>query len=262
MRCRKLVVMDWNPKYTDHWCFDLEGQPNTFFTHSTYKQNKHLEKSVIRTIEGYCPWHFDDLHLPENKRRPNKENIESRTADKYRWLVYGEGIRAAQEGVIFPDVTWIDHFPKDCELIYYGIDFGYTNDPTAITKVGRNGNKLYIELLHYHPTENSNILIPVLDNIIGKDRVIWCDSADPGMISDLRKVGFKAFAVNKFPGSIKYGIDLMKRFEMYIVSNKFAKQEQAGYIYKTIQGIRTNEPEDKYNHMWDSARYACIANIR
>ena len=53
MRCEMMEIYDWNPKYTQHWCFDMEGNPNTFFTHSTYKDNQHLKVAVRKKIESY-----------------------------------------------------------------------------------------------------------------------------------------------------------------------------------------------------------------
>ena len=129
MRCRKLMVLDWNPKYTQHWCFKLEGQANVHFTHSTYRNNKHLEQSVINKIESYCPWNFDDLELPEKKRRPHPDNVRLGTEDAYRWSVYGEGIRCAPEGLIFKNVVYDDMWPENIAPVL-GLDFGFTVDPS------------------------------------------------------------------------------------------------------------------------------------
>ena len=87
MRCRKMMIMDWNPKYVKHWAFNLEGQPDVYFTHTTYKNNKHLEKSIVTEIESY---------------EPTAHNIEMGTSDPFRWKVYGQGLRAANEQLIFP----------------------------------------------------------------------------------------------------------------------------------------------------------------
>ncbi len=89
MRCRKLVIMDWNPKLTKHWVFNYEGKPNVLFTHSTYKDNKHLEKTVVDGIESYNP--------------EIKENVKNGTANLFRWKVYGLGLRADREGNVFND---------------------------------------------------------------------------------------------------------------------------------------------------------------
>lgn len=261
MRCRKLIVMDWNPKYTEHWCFDLEGQPNVFFTHSNYKNNKHLQQSVVQEIESYCPWNFEDLHLPESERRPNEENIKNKTANKVRWLVYGEGIRASFEGLVFPNVTYIDSFPQ-VEREFYGLDFGYTNDPSALVKVGINGKNIYLQKLLYQPTNNALILF----NLI-KDKIttrVWCDSADPGMVGDLQQLGLQAHGAKKWPGCIKYRVDLINRYNIHIVRDSDFEKEQKNYFYREINGIKTNEPDpnSKYCHLWDATGYACQHELR
>lgn len=269
MRCRKLMVLDWNPKYTQHWCFALEGQPNVHFTHSTYKNNKHLEKSVVNKIESYCPWHFDDLQLPEKKRRPHLANIKNGTADKYRWQVYGEGIRSAADGIIFEHVTWIDQFPN--MVFTYTIDFGFTTDPTAICKYAENEHNIYIELLLYEPTENAD-LIHDYANVTGMDIKLptTADSSDKytgenkgtvEMVRDLKLKGWRISKVSKTK-SIMYWLASMKTKKIHIIRNTnahHARKEQENYMMKKVNGIAINQPIDKYNHMWDSARYGHIA---
>jgi PBSX family phage terminase large subunit len=269
MRCRKLMVYDWNPKYTQHWCFNLEGQPNVHFTHSTYKNNKHLEQSVINTIEAYCPWNFEDLHLPEKQRRPHLINIKNGTADKYRWQVYGEGIRSAPEGLIFQHVTWIDEFPD--MGFSYGLDFGFTTDPTSLVKYAETSNNIFIELLLYEPTENAELIHDfALTNGINIRIPVTADSSDKytsekkgtvEMVVDLRKKGWNISKVSKTK-SIMYWLGSMKKKKIHIIKNHLyshARKEQENYVMKVINGIAINQPVDKWNHMWDSARYAHIA---
>ena len=85
MRCKMLFVGDWNPKCTDHWAFGFEGQPNTFYTRTTYRNNKHCPPAIVRELESYCPWEIADLDLPEAERRPNIANIEAGTVDPFMW---------------------------------------------------------------------------------------------------------------------------------------------------------------------------------
>jgi PBSX family phage terminase large subunit len=255
MRCRKLMVMDWNPKYTQHWCFDLEGQPNVHFTHSTYNNNKHLEQSVINKIEGY---------------EPTPENINAGTADEYRWKVYGLGIRSAPEGLIFQYVTYIDSFPDTGYS--YGLDFGFTTDPTSLVKYAEDNNNIWIELLLYEPTENADLIHNfALTNNINISIPTTADSSDKytgenkgtvEMVRDLKRKGWAVSKVNKTK-SIMYWLTSMKAKKIHIVKNRlysYAKKEQENYRMKLINGIAINQPIDKFNHMWDSARYAHIAN--
>ena len=263
MRCRKLVVMDWNPKYTDHWCFELEGQPNVHFTHSTYKNNKHLEQSIIKTIEGYNPWHPEDLHLPIEKRRAHPVNVPNKTADLVRHQVYAMGVRCSPQGAVFPDVTWIDAFPKDYEREFFGIDFGFTNDPTAVCRVAIKGRDLFFQNMFYTPTDNVLKLIDPLRKIIG-DKTAWADLADRGMISDLQVAGLNVYAAKKFPGCIAYRIDIIKRYNIHIVRDSFFRKEQENYFYREVNGIKLNEPDPQstHCHLWDAAGYACQHELR
>jgi PBSX family phage terminase large subunit len=270
MRCRKLMVYDWNPKYTQHWCFNLEGQPNVHFTHSTFRNNKHLEQSVINKILSYCPWDFNDLELPEKKRRPNIVNIENGTADKYRWQVYGEGIRSAPEGLIFEHVTWIDEFPDIG--FSYTLDFGFTTDPTVLNKYAEDTHNIWIEPLLWESTENADLIHEfALANKIDIKLPTTADSADKytgenkgtvEMVSDLRIKGWNISKVSKTK-SVMYWLTSMKKKKIHIVKNhnySKARKEQENYIMKKINGIAINQPIDKFNHMWDSARYGHIAN--
>jgi len=262
MRCEEVFAMDWNPKFTDHWAFGFEKRNNCLFTHSTYKNNKHLPQSIINDIEGYNPYHPEDLDKPKKQRRPHPVNVEAGTSDEYRYEVYALGLRAARKGLIFPDVTWIREFPDHVEKIAYGMDFGYTNDPTAIVKAGVHGNDLFLELLLYEPTENIDILEPLYSNLIGKKDRCWCDSENPAMISDLRKAGHLALGVRKFKGSIVYGIDLIKRYKIHIVVSNEARKEQENYSWKMFNGFNLNVPIDKHNHFWDASRYVCLSEFR
>jgi len=247
MRCKRFWWLDYNPKVTDHWIYDrLFKREDVKVVYSTMLDNPHISKWERKKIIGYEP-------IPEN--------IAAGTSDDYMWKVYGLGQRAARQGLVFHEVTWIDTFPTDIETIVFGMDFGYTNSPTAIAKVGRNGRNLYIQNLFYTPVDNASDLSAVIQEI-GITQPIWADSADPGMISDLRHKGLKVFAVNKFSGSIKYGIDLMKQFKIHAVRDVDLRKEFENYRWREIGGISLNEPEDEYNHAIDAARYAILSNFR
>lgn len=271
LRCTKLMIFDWNPKYTLHWIFKWENRPFVYFTKTTYKNNKHLEQSIITEIESESPWNLDDLHLPKDQRRPNEENIQNETVNEWHFEVYGMGIRANKSGLVFPNVNWITELPESYDAKYYGLDFGFTNDPTALTEIRVKKNAenekidVYCKLLIYEPTRDSDVLLNLIEMIDPniRDFQICSDSADGGfMISDLRRKGFNIIAASKPAGSILYGIDLMHRVILHIVKNKHAISEQENYCYITVNGIATNEPCDKFNHMWDSIRYVAMTLIR
>lgn len=252
MRCKLLNILDWNPRYTQHWAFELEGQPDVFFTHTTFRDNKHVPPAVARRILGY---------------EPTPENIAAGTADDWRWKVYGLGIRAAQEGLVFPNITWIDEFPDDCEYLSYGVDFGFTNDPTAIVKVGIKGRNLYIKELYYAPCDDPQVLYTILAHVapeimIHDSRIVAiADTADryakvpDGMVQALMMRGVNIFKARKYSGSIMDGITRMKEFAMHCVDTRNMRSEAGAYVWGSINGVPLNMPVDKNNHLWDAARY-------
>lgn len=251
MRCSELCVMDWNPRYTQHWCFDLEQRADTIFCHSTYKDNKHLADTIRKGIEDY---------------EPTPENIAKGTADEWRWNVYGLGVRAAMEGLVYPDVDWIADFPDDCDFVVLGIDFGFTNDPTAVVRVGMRGaHDLFAELLVYRPIDDPNeladVCAPHFISANGTPLYAICDSADKyaknpeGMVFALNAHKLRAVKAKKYAGSIIDGIAAVKAFRIHLVENKHARDEQGAYCYATVNGIRVNSPIDSNNHMWDAIRY-------
>jgi len=257
MRCRKLWWFDYNPSVTKHWAYDLEKRNDVSLLRTTFLDNPHISNAEKVKILSYEPWHPEDRHLPVKDRRPHPFNIEQGTADEYNWNVYGLGLRSVPEGLIFQHVTWIDKFPAECELIYHGLDFGFTNDPTALVKIGRIGGNLFLQKLHYAPTPNANELLKVLDQHLTGLHA-WADSHDAGMISAMRRKHHKIYAAKKFNGSIRYGIDMLKCFKLHIVEDEDFRNEQENYKWKKVNGISLNEPVDGYNHLWDATRYAAI----
>ena len=239
---------DWNPKRTDHWVFDLEKRPDVKFLRTTIFDNPFASPAEKKKILGYNP----DV----------KENVDNGTADEYMWKVYGLGERAALEGLIFPNVIYIDRFPEQTDTIAYGLDFGYTNSPCALVKVGINKKDLYLENLLYTPIDQPDVLLEVLKKLINSEKPIWCDSADPQLISYLRRHGLLTLGARKVSGSIAYGIGLIKQYKIHIVKNIDFKREQENYKWRTVGGIALNEPIDDFNHLWDATRQALIMTVR
>lgn len=266
-RCKKFVIFDWNPKYTLHWIFKWESRSNVYFTHTTYKNNKKLDPVTVGKVEQLSPWNLEDLHLPKDQRRPHEENVKNNTFDEWRFEVYGMGLRANRAGLVFPNVTWIYDLPSEYDVRFYGLDYGFTNDPSALTEVrlkkNAEGEKcdIYIKLLLYQPTKESDDLIALIDAIDKNIRnvEIASDSADGGfMLADLRRHGFNIIPAKKPAGSILYGIDLLHRCNIHLVISEHSKSEQENYSYMVIEGNQTNTPIDKHNHMWDSVRYVAL----
>jgi len=250
MRCRKFWWMDLNPNATDHWIFDLEKRPNVGFCRSTMLDNPAVPPQQKETIFSYDP--------------NNPVNIENGTADDYLWAVYGLGLRSSPQGLIFKNIRWISTFPDDVERIWYGLDFGFTNDPTALVRIAVKGNDVFAEELLYIPVESADLLIEIVRPIIYRD-VMWCDASDKnigvkgadGMVKDLQRAGLRAYKAKKYPGSVQFGIDVMKRYRLNIVKTTNFVKEADNYKWREIGGVPLNVPIDNYNHLWDALRYGC-----
>ena len=102
----------------------------------------------------------EDYHL---YRGVNKMNEANGTINRNLWLTYGEGIPSGQEGMIFGDMKWVDSFPESADNVHFGLDMGFTNDPSCLTRVGNIGIDLYIEKLTYQPTATSDLLFDLIE---------------------------------------------------------------------------------------------------
>jgi phage terminase large subunit len=249
MRCRLLMIGDWNPKLTRHWVFDLENQPDVYFTHTTYKNNKYLQPSIIREIESY---------------EPTPENIASGTADAFRWKVYGLGIRACNEQSVFRNFELIDEMPTGFDLRVFGMDFGFTNDPSTLVEVIVSGKNLYLrEHLYETGLLNADIYQKVKD-IVGTDTYVVADSAEPKSIVELRLMGLPVIEATKGPDSVKYGVNKILQYKLHLCRKSVNLQNEfRNYRYQVDkEGNVLNIPVDKDNHLIDPVRYALTKFIR
>jgi hypothetical protein len=207
--------------------------------------------------------------VPFKEMRPHPTNIANGTADEYQWLVYGCGEAAAAEGIIFPYVDWIDEFPQEMSFIQT-MDHGFTIDDCCITKYAEDDKNIWIEPLSMHPMETPEEVDEYATGIgMNKRNRTVADSSDRHvsenkglieMVKGLRDLGWNIRKIKKTK-SIMYWLNSMKKKKIHIVKNEFykkVKKQQENYRMKTINGISINQPIDKFNHIWDSARYGHI----
>lgn len=255
MRCTKFWWMDYNPSVTEHWIFNaVIPRSDVGYLHSTFVDNPHVSHQERNKIKSY---------------EPTKENIAQGTADKFMWDVYGLGKRGAMRGLVFPNVNYIDKFPQIAHS--YGMDFGFTADPLALVKFAQEEENIYLELLIYEPIETPDTLASVFESLlIEKNTPITADSSDKyisenkgsiEMVVAMRAFDYQVEKVKK-TNSVMFWLLAMKKKRINIVRNNlygYAKKEAENYRLKEINGIPINQPEDKFNHFWDAARYAYLA---
>jgi len=235
IRTKKEVFLDFNPA-NEFWVHtELKDEPDADFIILTYKDNEALDKSIIDQIEK------------------NRDKASTSTYWSNWWRVYGLGEIGMLEGVIFSNWKQIDTIPKDAKLIGIGLDFGYTNDPTAAVEVYTwNGQRIINELVYKTGMINSDIAKVLPDSV-----PIYADSSEPKSIEEIRRYGKTIKGVTKGKDSINFGIQIMQSQEYLVTSNSVNLiKELRSYVWDTDKtGVRLNKPIDFNNHSIDATRY-------
>ena len=235
IRTRKEVYLDFNPA-NEFWVHtELKDEPDSDFLILTYKDNEALDQSIVEQIEK------------------NRDKAKTSSYWANWWKVYGEGQLGMLEGVVFSNWKVIDTIPKEARLLGIGLDFGYTNDPTAIVEVyAYNNQRIVNEIVYQNGLVNSDIAKRLPKNVI-----VYADSSEPKSIEEIRRLGITIKGVTKGKDSINYGIDVMQRQD-YLITNQSVDliKELRSYIWDTDKtGRRLNKPIDFNNHGIDALRY-------
>jgi len=235
IRTKKEVYLDFNPA-NEFWVHkELKDEPDTDFIILTYKDNEALDESIVSQIEK------------------NRDKAATSSYWANWWRVYGLGEVGSLEGVVFTNWKEIDTIPNEAKLIGIGLDFGYTNDPTAAIEIyNYNGTRIVNELVYRTGMVNSDIA-----KILPSGMIIYADSSEPKSIEEIRRQGKTIKGVTKGADSINYGIDVMQRQD-YLVTKQSTNliKELRSYCWDTDkQGQRMRRPIDHYNHAIDALRY-------
>lgn len=240
VRTRKTIILDYNPADEYHWIYDdVIPRSDCKFIQSTYLDNPFLPKEQISEIERL-------------------KNI----GGNY-WQVYGLGERGQREGLIYPKHITVNEIP-DCKVKGYGLDFGYSSDPTALIEVGIQGERTYErEIIYQTGLTNSDLISKMKALDIDKRTPIYADSAEPQRIEEIYRAGFNIHSVKKGPDSIKIGIDTLSRFERCIdVNSPNLIKEIKGYSWSQDKnGKLLDKPEPFNDHAMDAVRYFIHMNV-
>jgi phage terminase large subunit len=235
----KETYIDFNPN-NEFWAHtEVLKDPNSEFLLLTYEDNEGLPAETL-----------EDLLIKKEKAKtsPYWENW---------WKVYGMGLIGNLLGAIFNNWETIDELPKDARLLGYGMDFGFSNDPTAICAVyAFNDCFILDEVLYKTGLTNSDINREAKDKIQRGVR-IYADSADPKSIEELRRLGWSIEGATKGNDSIMFGIQKMQSEKFLVTRNSINLiKELRSYVWAIDrEGNSTNKPIDSYNHIIDAVRY-------
>mgnify|MGYP003630769237 CR=1 FL=1 len=233
-RTQERIILDFNPSDEYHWIYDkVITREDCDFFKTTYLDNPFVGDSIKREIELL------------------------KDTDEQYWQIYGLGERAASRSTVFR-YNEVSNIPEDSELIAYGMDFGYTNDPSTLVSVYVKDRNLYIkEHLYRTAMTTTDIHKFLLDEDLDS-KPIYADSAEPRLIAELRRMGHNIFPSLKGRDSVNAGIDLLKRYKINILSTSSnAIMEFRNYKWKEDKsGALLNIPVDTFNHIIDPCRYA------
>jgi len=152
----------------------------------------------------------------------------------------------------------VSHVPDDANLVAYGMDFGYTNDPSTLVSVYTKDINLYVKEHLYRTAMTTSDIHKFLLSEDLESKPIYADSAEPRLINELRRMGHNIFPSLKGKDSVNAGIDLLKRYKINVLSTSSnAISEFRNYKWKEDKtGALINTPIDNHNHIIDPCRYA------
>ncbi len=237
IRTNKEVWIDYNPS-SEFWAHnELMNEGDTDFIILTYKDNEALDTSIVKEIE----------------KAREKASTSSYWANW--WKVYGLGELGSLQGTIYNNWEQMSEVPKEAQLKGIGVDFGYTNDPTAIIAVYKLNGLFILDELAYK-TEMSNK--DIIDLVKPYKTLVVCDSAEPKSIAELRLSGISAMPCSKGADSVVNGIQRIQALDKFYVTQQSINtiKELRGYRWITDKNnVQINEPIGVNNHAMDSKRY-------
>lgn len=231
VRTKDFIFLDWNPTTEFFYYTDIKGQRDDVEELTvTYKDNEALDPNIVRSIE-------------------------QRKGNKAWWQVYGLGQLGEVETRIYTGWQIIDAIPHEARLERYGLDFGYTNDPTAIVAIYYyNGGYIYDEITYQNGLSNKMIADLLL---VEKKALTIADSAEPKSIDEIKRYGVTILPANKGQGSVLQGIQYVQQQQISITKRSVNLiKEYRNYVWITDKdGKILNVPIDIYNHAMDAIRY-------
>lgn len=231
VRTKEFVFLDWNPT-NEFWFYtDIKDKRDDVeFITLTYKDNEALSPEIVKAIE-------------------------QRKGNKNWWAVYGMGQLGEVEGKIYKDWQIIDELPHEARLERRGLDFGYSNDPTAIVDIYYYNGGFILDEKCYQKGLSNKQIADLLNNL---DKVLTiADSAEPKSIDEIASYGINIIPAEKGQGSIKQGIQFVQDLKISVTKRSINLiKEYRNYLWRTDKdGKILNEAEDMFNHLMDAIRY-------
>lgn len=232
VRTKEFIIWDWNPT-NEFWFYTeiLGKRDDVDHIILTYKDNEALDPAIVTSIE-------------------------QRRGRKGWWQVYGEGLLGEVEGKIYKNWQVIDEIPHEAKLERYGLDFGYSNDPSSIVAVYYyNGGYIIDEIVFLKGLSNKQLSDTLLNQF---PALTIADSSEPKSIDEIRSYGVNIVGAVKGPDSVRHGIQGVQEQRISVTKRSInVIKEYRNYLWSTDRdGKILNEPEHAFSHSMDAIRYA------
>jgi phage terminase large subunit len=232
IRTKDFIFLDWNPS-NEFWFYSevLGRRDDVDHIILTYKDNEALDKQIV-------------------------DSLEQRQHRTGWWKVYGLGQLGEVEGKIYKNWQIIDEIPHEARLERYGLDFGYTNDPTAIVAIYYyNGGYIFDEIAYTNGLSNKAIVDIVKDLDVVP---VIADSAEPKSIDEIKSYGITILPADKGQGSVSQGIQHVQVQRISVTKRSVnIIKEYRNYLWQIDKdGKILNVPEGGLDHAMDAIRYA------
>jgi phage terminase large subunit len=243
IRTRGEIYIDYNPTRTFWAHTELLNDNDTDFIILNYKDNEALDANTI-----------NEFKIAQTKALTNDFWAN--------WVkVYVDGEIGSLEGTIYTNWNIINDIPTEARLLGVGLDFGFTNDPTSVVAIYKWNDELIIDEIIYQ-RGLTNPQIASLLKQKGFTNEVWCDSAEPKSIVELKSMGIRAYGVDKGKDSVMFGISVVQQFKLNITKwSHNTIKELENYIWLKKNGETTNSPADAFNHSMDAMRYIIMTKL-
>jgi phage terminase large subunit len=248
IRTSEAIYIDFNPTH-EFWAHtEVLREDDSELLILTYQDNEALPDTIKRDIEL------------------NRTKAETSAYWANWWKVYGLGQVGTLQGAIYEDFEVVEGIDVSrAKFVALGLDWGFSNDPTALVAIYRQGDCLLIqELLYSTGLTNQDIADKLRSLGITRAWEIVADSAEPKSIEEIYRLGFNIKPAEKGPDSVRNGIDILKRFKLQVTKDSTNLiKELRSYTWATDkEGKNTGVPIDSFNHACDAMRYVALNKLR
>lgn len=230
VRTKDVVWIDSNPTH-EYWAYtEVKAKRDIDFITLTYRDNEGLSKEII-------------------------DSIESRKDNKNWYRVYGLGELGEAEHRIYKEWIQVDDMPHEARLMRYGLDFGYSQDPSALVGIHYyNGGYILDEIIYQKGLSNKAIA-DILH--LQPQATVVADSAEPKSIDEIKSYGIVILPATKGPGSVNQGIQFVQSQKISLTKRSVNLwKEYSNYLWNTDKNGKTiNEPQGFNDHLMSAVRY-------